>query len=174
MQWFHFHDPRLDEAVAWMKRLGTRRIRTGLSWADSFREGALDWFDRKMEALTDFDVTVTFCFTPAHLGIEPHHTSPARDPQAFAHFCAWMIDRYAGTATIAPSAAPVALAGSQPERNPLLFNRDERLVAERKSAWCSPQIAMPSMSRWSASAIVPARSSRGSRITAPAPTTWWG
>jgi hypothetical protein len=128
MQWFHFHDPRLDEAVAWMKRLGTRRIRTGLSWADSFREGALDWFDRQMEALADFDVTVTFCFTPAHLGIEPHHTSPARDPQAFADFCAWMIDRYADTATIAPAADPVTLATSQPELNPLLFNRDERLA----------------------------------------------
>jgi beta-xylosidase len=95
MQWFHFEDPRLDEAVAWMKRLGTKRLRTGLSWADSFRPNALDWFDRQMEALADFDVTVTFCFTPEHLGVEPHHTSPAREPQAFADFCAWMIERYA-------------------------------------------------------------------------------
>ncbi|MEZ0495087.1 beta-xylosidase [Sphingomonas sp. IW22] len=95
MQWFHFHDPRLDDAVAWMKRLGVRQLRTGLSWADSFREGALDWFDRQMDALADFDVTVTFCFTPEHLGVEPHHTSRAHDPQAFADFCAAMIDRYA-------------------------------------------------------------------------------
>jgi beta-xylosidase len=78
-----------------MKRLGTRKLRTGLSWADSFRPGALDWFDRMMAALDDFEVTVTFCFTPQHLGIEPHHTSAARDPQGFADFCAWMIDRYA-------------------------------------------------------------------------------
>ena len=95
MQWFHFDDPRLDDAVAWMKRLGTRKLRTGLSWADSFREGALDWFDRQMDALADFDVTVTFCFTPAHLGVAPHHTSCAREPLAFADFCAAMIDRYA-------------------------------------------------------------------------------
>jgi len=95
MQWFHFEDPRLDDAVAWMKRLGTRKLRTGLSWADSFRPNALDWFDRQMEALADFDVTVTFCFTPEHLGVAPHHTSPPRDPQAFADFCAWMIERYA-------------------------------------------------------------------------------
>ncbi len=26
MQWFHFEDPRLNDAVAWMKRLGTKRI----------------------------------------------------------------------------------------------------------------------------------------------------
>ncbi|PCD03506.1 beta-xylosidase [Sphingomonas spermidinifaciens] len=137
MQWFHFEDPRLDEAVAWMKRLGTRRIRTGLSWADSFRPNAVDWFDRQMEALADFDVTVTFCFTPEHLGVAPHHTSPARDPQAFADFCAWMIDRYAPAtgqpqglvAPPAPAEAPRA-----PELTPLAFNRDERLAAERSAA----------------------------------------
>ena len=95
MQWFHFEDPRLDDAVRWMKQLGTRKLRTGISWADSFRPGALDWFDRQMEAIAGFDVTLTFCFTPQHLGVAPHHTSPAADPQAFADFCAWMIDRYA-------------------------------------------------------------------------------
>ena len=95
MQWFHFEDPRLDEAVAWMKRLGTKRLRTGLSWADSFRPNAMDWFDRQMDALADFEVTVTFCFTPEHLGLAPHHTSPPAEPQAFADFCAWMIERYA-------------------------------------------------------------------------------
>ena len=95
MQWFHYQDPRLDEAVAWMKRLGTKHVRTGLSWADSFRPDALGWFDRQMEALAGFDVTVTFCFTPEHLGLEPHHTSPAREPQAFADFCQQMIERYA-------------------------------------------------------------------------------
>src|SRR6185369_1032579 len=95
MQWFHFEDPRLDEAAAWMKRLGTRHLRTGLSWADSFRPGALDWFDRQMEALADFDVTVTFCFTPEHMGPGAHHTSPPHDCQAFADFCAAMIERYA-------------------------------------------------------------------------------
>lgn len=98
MQWFHYQDPRLDDAVAWMKRLGTKRLRTGLSWADSFRPDAIDWFDRQMEALQDFDVTVTFCFTPEHLGVQPHHSSAPKDPQQFADFCAWMIERYAPAA----------------------------------------------------------------------------
>ncbi|HEU0066882.1 MAG TPA: glycosyl hydrolase [Sphingomonas sp.] len=104
MQWFHFEDPRLDDAVAWMKRLGTKRLRTGLSWADSFRPNAIDWFDRQMEALADFEVTVTFCFTPEHLGVAPHHTSCAREPQAFADFCAWMVDRYAPAAPLRTAA----------------------------------------------------------------------
>ncbi|WP_174291740.1 glycosyl hydrolase [Sphingomonas bacterium] len=105
MQWFHYNDPRLDDAVAWMKRLGTTKLRTGLSWADSFRPDATDWFDRQMDALADFDTTVTFCFTPEHLGVEPHHTSPARDPQAFADFCAWAIERYAPARVAAAATA---------------------------------------------------------------------
>ena len=137
MQWFHFEDPRLDDAVAWMKRLGTRHLRTGLSWADSFRPGALDWFDRQMEALAEFDVTLTFCFTPAHLGIAPHHTSPARDSQAFADFCAWMIDRYAPGHGERPALVPPAIS-DEPlrvcELSPLDFDRDERLAAERSAA----------------------------------------
>jgi beta-xylosidase len=93
-QWFHYQDPRLDDAVAWMKRLGVTYLRTGLSWADSFRPDALAWFDRQMDALADFDVTVTFCFTPEHRGLMPHHTSPPVDRQEFAVFCADMIRRY--------------------------------------------------------------------------------
>jgi beta-xylosidase len=48
-----------------------------------------------MEALQDFDVTVTFCFTPEHRGIEPHHTSPPLVNEEFAEFCGEMIRRYA-------------------------------------------------------------------------------
>jgi beta-xylosidase len=94
-QWFHFEDHRLDQAVGWLKDLGVRHLRTGLSWADSFRPGALDWFDRQMEALAPFDVAVTFCFTPEHRGIAPHHTSPPLVKEEFAEFCAAMVERYA-------------------------------------------------------------------------------
>ncbi|TDH64587.1 beta-xylosidase [Dankookia rubra] len=102
-QWFHFEDHRLDDAVAWMRRLGVRHLRTGLSWADSFRPNALDWFDRQMAALEEFDVTVTFCFTPEHRGLAPHHTSPPLVPAEFAEFCGAMIRRYARPGT--PAAA---------------------------------------------------------------------
>ncbi|HEY0014546.1 MAG TPA: beta-xylosidase [Allosphingosinicella sp.] len=95
MQWFHYQDPRLEDAVMWLKRLGVTHLRTGLSWADSFREDAIGWFDRQMEMLQDFNVTVTFCFTPEHLGLAPHHTSAPIDVSQFADFCARMIDRYA-------------------------------------------------------------------------------
>ena len=94
-QWFHFEDPRLEDAAAWMKDHGVKYLRTGLSWADSFRPNATDWFDRQMEVLADFDVALTLCFTPQHLGLEEHHTSPPRDNQQFADFAAWAVERYA-------------------------------------------------------------------------------
>jgi beta-xylosidase len=94
-QWFHFEDPRLDDAVRWLKDLGVRHLRTGLSWADSLRPNAQRWFDRQMSALDGFDVTLTFCFTPESHGIRPHHTSPPRDERPFAEFCAEQVRRYA-------------------------------------------------------------------------------
>jgi beta-xylosidase len=94
-QWFHFEDHRLNQGVALLKRLGVRYLRTGLSWADSFRPNAMGWFDRQMQALADFDVTLTFCFTPEHRGIAPHHTSAPLVKEEFADFCAAMVRRYA-------------------------------------------------------------------------------
>lgn len=93
-QWFHFEDHRLEDAVACLKRLGVKRLRTGLSWADSFRPDAIRWFDHQMKLLESFEVTLTFCFTPEHCGLLPNHTSPPRDPNEFADFCARMVRRY--------------------------------------------------------------------------------
>ncbi len=107
-QWFHFEDPRLDDAIRWMRRLGVRYLRTGLSWADYYRPNAIDWFDRQMDALAEFDVTVTFCFTPEHRGIAPHHTSPPIDNAEFGDFCAAMLDRYASRTGMAKHSMAVA------------------------------------------------------------------
>jgi beta-xylosidase len=94
-QWFHFEDPRLDDAVRWMKDRGVRYVRTGLSWADAYRPNAQAWFDRMMTALESFKVALTLCFTPAHLGLEQHHTSPPKDNLQFAAFAQWAVERYA-------------------------------------------------------------------------------
>ena len=93
-QWFHFEDHRLDAAVDWLRRLGVRYLRTGLSWADWLRPDAERWFDRMMRAIEEFQLTITFCFTPESRGIQPHHTSAPRDPQEFTDFCVEMMRRY--------------------------------------------------------------------------------
>ena len=94
-QWFHFEDHRLDDAVAILRDLGVKDLRTGLSWADSFRPNADAWFDRQMRALELFNLTLTFCFTSEHRGLAPHHTSLPLVPEEFAEFFARMIRRYA-------------------------------------------------------------------------------
>jgi beta-xylosidase len=85
----------MECAVKWMKDLGVTYLRTGLSWADSFRPGAERWFDRQMSMLDAFDTTITFCFAPEDRGIQPNHTSPPKDIREFADFCAKMTRRYA-------------------------------------------------------------------------------
>ena len=101
-QWFHFQDHRLDDAVAWMHAHGVRHLRTGLSWADAFRPDAEAWFDRVFTALAPFDVAMTLCFTPGHLGLEDHHTSPPRNIEDFAEFAAWGVARYASPGQTGP------------------------------------------------------------------------
>ena len=93
-QWFHFQDPRLPQAGPHLRALQVRHLRTGLSWADWYRPGAAEWFDEQMERLQEFAVTLTLCFTPAHLGLEPHYASPPREPEALAEFALWVVERY--------------------------------------------------------------------------------
>ena len=94
-QWLHLHDrEQLEATITWLKRLGVRAVRTGVSWADWHAPGALEFYDDVMRALDPFEVTLTLCFTPPSRGIRPHHTSPPVDPGEFAHFCAQVVRRY--------------------------------------------------------------------------------
>ncbi len=93
-QWFHFEDPRLEMAVEWLRRLGVRRLRTGINWADWVRPNALEWYDRQMAALEEFETTVTLCFTPPSRGKRACHTSPPLVPEEYAEFAAQVVRRY--------------------------------------------------------------------------------
>lgn len=93
-QWFHFEDHRLEDAACWLRKLGVRHLRTGLSWADSLRPNADRWFDHMMTVLDEFQLTLTYCFTPEECGMRPHHTSPPQRIEQFADFCARMTKRY--------------------------------------------------------------------------------
>jgi beta-xylosidase len=94
-QWFHFEDHRLEQGVEWLRKLGVKYLRTGVSWADWYRPNAEAWFDVQMSGLQEFATTMTLCFTPEHLGVQPHYTSPPKDPQGFAEFARWAVKRYA-------------------------------------------------------------------------------
>jgi beta-xylosidase len=94
-QWFHFEDHRLEVGVEWLRKLGVKYLRTGVSWADWFRPNAEQWFDRQMKALAPFRTTMTLCFTPEHLGTWPHYTAPPKNVNDFADFVTWAVSRYA-------------------------------------------------------------------------------
>jgi beta-xylosidase len=106
-QWFHYQDPRLAMAVEWLRKLDVQYLRTGISWADSFRENSVGWFDAQMQALDEFSTTMTLCFTPEHLGVVPHYTSPPKSAGDFAEFAGWAVRRYAP-----PQGKSLALARS--------------------------------------------------------------
>ena len=93
-QWFHYDDPRLQFAVEWLRELHVKKLRTGISWADWHRPNAVEWFDRQMAALEEFDTTVTFCFTPPSRGKWEHHTSPPVNNAEFSYFAEQVVRRY--------------------------------------------------------------------------------
>lgn len=109
-QWFHFEDHRLDEAVMWLRKMGIKKLRTGISWADWHRPDAPIWFDRQMRALEEFDTTLTLCFTPPSRGKVPHHTSPPIELEEFAWFAEEIVNRYAPASTLV---GPHSLVGAQ-------------------------------------------------------------
>jgi hypothetical protein len=47
-----------------------------------------------MNALREFDTTVTLCFTPPSRGKREHHTSPPQVPEEFAFFAREIVQRY--------------------------------------------------------------------------------
>lgn len=94
-QWFHFNDHRIELAVNWLRKMGVKKLRTGISWADWHRPNALDWFDYQMNMLQEFDLTITLCFTPPSRGVVPSITSPPKAPQEFADFTKEVLMRYA-------------------------------------------------------------------------------
>ena len=128
-QWFHFEDHRLDDAVAWLRLLGVRRLRTGISWADWHRPGALAWFDRQMEALAEFEVTATLCFTPPSRGRRECHTSPPVEPAEFADFAEQVVRRYVRHEGWSPTATP-PVPPAPPSARPTLA-RHGALAGER-------------------------------------------
>ena len=115
-------------------------------WADSFRPNAIDWFDRQMEALADFEVTVTFCFTPEHLGRRAAPHQPAARAAGVRRFLR-VDDR--------------ALCPARDRRG----SRRDRLK-DTAHAQASPRARSASPS--SASAIAPARWCRGCALPAGA------
>jgi CDP-paratose 2-epimerase len=96
-QWFHHRDePTLARAVRWLRELGVRHLRTGISWADYHLPGAPAWYDRVFSALAEFEVLVSVWHTPPSLSIDGRCASPPRRLRDYADFIDLVITRHGG------------------------------------------------------------------------------
>ena len=94
-QWFHYEDEQsLTRTVALMKELGLRHLRTGISWADYYRPGGKQWYDRQMAALADFEVLLSVWHTPPSISEGGACNSPPRRLQDYADFIDRVITQY--------------------------------------------------------------------------------
>src|SRR3954451_10646069 len=66
-QWFHFEDyPSVERSIELMSELNLRHLRTGISWADYYRDGGKAWYDWQMKSLADarIEVLLSIWHTP--------------------------------------------------------------------------------------------------------------
>lgn len=92
-QWFHFEDDAaLGRAVEWLRDLGIRHVRTGVSWADFHRPGGRAWYARQMAALREFEVLLSVWHTPPSLSVDGTCNAPPRVPKDYADFLDLLID----------------------------------------------------------------------------------
>lgn len=77
----------VEQALADMKALGERELRTVVSWADAVTPEGAVWYRWLMRRLTQ-GVSVLPCLwgTPPGLGLAPTPASPPREPRAFGDF----------------------------------------------------------------------------------------
>jgi len=93
LEWFEPGEyDRVERVLQRMRSLGIRRLRTGVSWAETQRPENARWFDWLLPRLAqEVEVIPCFVYTPPSLGVEPSVAAPPREPKSFADFLdAWI------------------------------------------------------------------------------------
>jgi CDP-paratose 2-epimerase len=96
LEWFRVGEYKaVEKAIADIKKLGIKNIRTGISWADWYTPDGQKWYDWMIPKLAkELEVLPCFLYTPPSLGIKPKTSSPPADPKSYADFLDVMITRY--------------------------------------------------------------------------------
>lgn len=96
LQWFWYEQHELVEcAIEDLLELGVRDLRTGISWADAWRERGWDWFDWLVPRLArHFELLPCLTFTPPSEALLEHSASPPREPRRYAAFVEQVLARY--------------------------------------------------------------------------------
>lgn len=96
-QWFHFgaHDD-VERAVAEMRALGARRLRTGVCFAEYHRAGGPAWYDWLFEELAGLDLLVPVWHGQPSRGDRRVRLGPPQRVTDYGVFVGQVIDRYGG------------------------------------------------------------------------------
>lgn len=96
VEWFDVgEEVRVERVVRDLRALGIRHLRTGISWANWYTDGAEEWFDWLLPRLArDFEVLPCVTYTPPSLGMAPRSSSPPRRARDYADVLDVLITRY--------------------------------------------------------------------------------
>ena len=96
VEWFRpgEHD-RVERVLADIGSIGSKRLRTGISWADWYTEGGSDWYDWLIPRLAkELELLPCVLYTPPSIGVEPKTSAPPLRPRDYADFVDLLITRY--------------------------------------------------------------------------------
>ena len=96
VEWFRPGEyRRVERVLADLKKLGVRRLRTGVSWADWYTPEGSSWYDWLLPRLAlEVEVLPCFLYTPPSIGIEQKTSSPPVRPKDYADFLDLFITRF--------------------------------------------------------------------------------
>lgn len=88
VEWFRPGEhERVEQALADLRALGVKHLRTGISWADWFSPEGKSWYEWLVPRLAEWvEILPCFLYTPPSLGLVPKTSSPPRDLKAYADF----------------------------------------------------------------------------------------
>ena len=96
-QWFHYEDyESVERAVELLAELGVRHLRTGISWADFYRDRGREWYDWQMKALraSGLEVLLSVWHTPPSISEGDACNAPPKRLQDYADFIDLVITQY--------------------------------------------------------------------------------
>ncbi len=94
-QWFHYEDHEaVERAVALLRELGVKQLRTGISWADYLRPRGREWYEWQMTQLAEFEVLLSIWHTPPSIAERGTCASPPRRLRDYADFIDLILTRH--------------------------------------------------------------------------------
>ena len=98
LQWFHIGEyEKAEQTITELELLGVKLLRTGISWADLYRQEGKEWYDWLLPKLAaHFELLPCFTYTPPSIGLEEKTSAPPRNTKDYADMLDLLITDYGG------------------------------------------------------------------------------